>query len=410
MSKNYLATKGWIVVAYYLGLIIILIGMQFLSGEYYLRNSNFLNFDASHYFHISENGYNDFRVAFFPLFPKIWDFLNLSAVSMSILNLCIYIFFLIYLGYQLQFSRTQLFYSVLIPSNIFFFLPYSEALFFAACVLVLVGILKEKNWITIFALIIASVARPAYVIFLPALFAVAYLGEGTFGSRLKRILIYSGAIFTGTFLVGLIQFNDTGRWFEFFEAQELWGNHLQFPTLPIRSWAGGFVTRLDGTALVVGVICWVLTSYWLYLKLVKKQKLEVPTSVVFSVFYLAGISLIVILFRGGSLFSLNRFVFCSPFFLVFIKYVSDNVVIRNQFKIAVYSFLLLTVYWLLFYSFVHLESFLKYAGLSVLLIAVAKLVTNKSLKTNLFNLVVIFILVEIQVYLLIRFLNGNWVA
>ena len=120
----------------------------------------------------------------------------------------------------------------------------------------------------------------------------------------------------GTLLVGLIQYADhTGRWFEFFGVQKLWGNFLQFPQLPLRFWGGEMIGRLDGTALLFGLSAGlVLLRHLLPGKYAPQTQL--PKEVVLSLAYLGGISLTVLLFRGGSLFSLNRFVFAVPFIIV----------------------------------------------------------------------------------------------
>ena len=116
-------------------------------------------------------------------------------------------------------------------------------------------------------------------------------------------------------MVSFIQFLDTGEWFKFFEAQKHWGNFLQIPRFPLTSWAGGFIVRLDGFAFLIGII---LGGFLLGLifKLKQFRNTIIPSEVIFSLAYLGGITLIVLLFRGGSLFSLNRFIFATPFIIV----------------------------------------------------------------------------------------------
>ncbi|MBL7900017.1 MAG: hypothetical protein JNJ99_15865 [Crocinitomicaceae bacterium] len=199
-------------------------------------------------------------------------------------------------------------------------------------------------------------------------------------------------------------------WFEFFEAQKLWGNELQVPVLPIRSWAGGFITRLDGVALLIGLISAVVAVSWLIQKFYRKKPVVTDQAIIFSVFYLAGISLMVLLFRGGSLFSLNRFVFATPFFILFIKYLGNEFMINKKYLFFIGSFVALTAYWLLFFSFVHVQAFLKYELVSIFFLFIIYFINKNRFEPRIYQLLGVLILVELQIYLMLRFLSGEWVA
>lgn len=378
-----------------------------LLGYVSLENASFLHWDAEHYAWIAQHGYEGFRVAFFPLFPLLWKSIPISAIGISIVNGLL--FYLCYLQlaktFQFNWQRSLVFLSI--PSFLFFFLPYTESLFFLASTLILIGLLKNGYSIILVGLFLATLARPAFTIFLPAFFIVEWL-QGFCAGWWKRMLGYVGVTALGLSLVGVIQFMDTGEWFKFFSVQSGWGNSLRLPELPLTSWAGGFIVRLDGAALVIGGVSGVI----LLLKLLRVKlftSLELPREVIFSLAYLGGISLSVLLFRGGSLFSLNRFVFATPFILIVLNYWLTYRMHLKQ-KTIWLSLLLLVAFWLFFASYVHLQVMLKFLFLSgylwlLMLIKSDSKVVHQIAWIGLVTLNVIF-----QLVLFHRFLTGEWVG
>ena len=75
----------------------------------------------------------------------------------------------------------------------------------------------------------------------------------------------------------------------------------------------------------------------------------------------------VLIFRGGSLFSLNRFVFAVPFIFLVVKYYLDGSFNFSS-KQILFIFILFLFYWLLFGSYVHIQAFLKYVLISIYLL------------------------------------------
>src|SRR5690606_31502392 len=106
--------------------------------------SSFLNWDAEHYHWIRNKGYEGFRVAFFPLFPFIWKLIPIGAIGVSVLNGCVFLVSFYFLIRQLGSSWKEVIVYLSIPGCIFFFLPYSEALFFLCSTLILIGLRKNK--------------------------------------------------------------------------------------------------------------------------------------------------------------------------------------------------------------------------------------------------------------------------
>ena len=148
----------------------------------------------------------------------------------------------------------------------FFYLPYTESIFFACSTLILVGVKQQKLGYILTGLFFCTLARPAFTVFIPALIIVECFSNGSMKQILQRTGIYLLVCGAGIVVVGLVQFNDTGEWFKFFAAQKMWGNELQLPKLPFTSWAGGLIVRLDGTAMLVGLISGILLLFFMIRK------------------------------------------------------------------------------------------------------------------------------------------------
>ena len=393
---------------YILFLSAILVTMQQIWFPDLLKSEHFLNWDAEHYEFIKQNGFESYRVAFFPLFPLIWKFLALGTYGAVLLNSIVFLmsFYLIVRKLKIKNSLEIVLY-LTIPSFIFFYLPYSESIFFLCSTAILFGIKDKKYYLIYIGLFFAILARPAFTIFIPALIITEFFSEFRTKTWL-RISIYIGISLVGVLLVTFIQFLDTGEWFKFFEAQKHWGNFLQIPSLPLTSWAGGFIVRLDGFAFLIGIISGGFLLGLIF-KLKQFRNSVIPSEVIFSLAYLGGITLIVLLFRGGSLFSLNRFIFATPFIIVAFNFwlKSDFCITKKQlFSI----FGLIFVFWLLFGSYVHIQLMLKYLLVTFYAILIFAMKSEIQFIRKWSLIALIFLGFTFQIMLFVRFLNGNWVA
>src|SRR4029077_5038416 len=87
--------------------------------------------------------------------------------------------------------------------------------------------------------------------------------------------------------------------------------------------------------------------------------------VMFSALYLAGICGLILFIRGGNMFSLNRFVFATPFFLIaFVALLRQTWRLRE----ALIAFFLMNAFWLLFGSYVSIIVFLSYVAVSFFIV------------------------------------------
>jgi hypothetical protein len=372
-----------------------------------LNETNFGNWDAAHYANIRSNGYSGFLVAFFPLFPWLWKISHLGAWGIAALNSTLFLFSFAALLSHFRPSLKEHLLLQSIPSLVFMCIPYTEALFFFCCTLVLIGLYKEKMLLIAGGLLLSSLCRPTTYIFIPAILLILFCYRKPGKSVIPEGILYTSVLLAGLFLTVCVHYYYTGIWFVFFKAQEGWSNSLRIPILPLRSWAGNNITRLDGTALATGVFAGIacLNACITYFK---NKVLTVGKEVLFSLMYLAGISLLILFFRGGSLFSLNRFVFATPFFTLAFLYFLRNV--RLQGKQIAYLFIGLSAFWLLFGSYVHIQAFLKYELLSAFLLLPFLLTADLKWISRISYILFLGTNLLLQAYFLYRFLGNEWIG
>jgi hypothetical protein len=274
-------------------------------------------------------------------------------------------------------------------------------------VIIILGLKNNKDYLVYIGLFFSILSRPAFTVFIPALIITEMLSNRA-EKRYLRIGYYLLLSILGLLLVGVIQFLDTGEWFKFFTAQKEWGNQLQIPKLPLTSWAGGFIVKTDGFAFLIGVLTGgYLSAVILKLKWVKGM--VPPEEVVFSLAYLGGITLLVLLFRGGSLFSLNRFVFATPFIIVaFNFWINKDIYLKSKKLLLIFG--LIFTFWLLFGSYVHIQQTIKFALLSLYAILIFTVKSDREIIRRYSLLLLLIINFTFQIIFYLRFLNGEWVG
>ena len=402
-------------IGYYIGAFILLLSLLYFRNNFcLLSNDSFLNWDAEHYYFIKNNGYDHGRTAFFPLFPFVWKLMHLTPIGMGIVNFGIFIIAVTSLLNELKLSTLKSFLLLSVPGLFFMFLPYAEAMFFVSATIILIGLRKESLLLCSFGLFLCSVCRPTTFIFIPAIVFVYYLDfivnkqRKAMKDTLVKVFTYSAILILGLLISFAIQKIYTGKWLTFFESQEQnWGNKLGVPILPLRSWGGDNITRLDASAFFIGICCAVTMLLLLFIPKFR-DKIKFTKPMLFSIAYLAGATGVVLLYRAGSMFSLNRFIYATPFLLYalgyFISHFSFNL---KQVGILFFTTL---VFWLLFNSYTHIHNFLCFAILSGIFVLVS-LVNNKNkLVAALAVIALIAINNVVAYYLISKHLSGFWVA
>lgn len=361
-----------------------------------LSSINWMFADAQHYAGVQENGYQDSHLAaFFPLFPFLWRLLGFSGFGIGLANAVFYLAGASLLGSSFKLSLKYFVFFCYLPLNVFFFLPYSEALFAFAMVLFLIGAYKWNWYLLILGIVICSFARPTAALFIPALLlATALVKEPRALKKKLFILPLIAAISFGGVL--FIQQLDTGNLLSFFEAQKSWGSYWRIPSYPLTTWGNGFNTILDALSLFISTVCGIaFIRAW-------HKKLTLSFVEWFSLAFLAGTGLLVVLTRGGELYSLSRFIFCVPLFpFAMAVLFKENLVSRNLFLVVLFVFP-----WL-FGIHVHIQ-----AAAGGLLAAVVVLIFTFLWKSNtqVSSVLALAILFILQAFCCSLFLKGYWLA
>jgi hypothetical protein len=394
-------------LAYYVGVLILFyLSLRLFNSEYLLNKDFLLNWDASHYDYIAHVNYTGFRNTFFPLFPFIWKFLKLGPIGIVIFNGLLFIVSSSVLASSLNFSMKSFLLLLSFPTLIFLFLPYAESLFFFSSSFILVGINKQKYGLMFAGLFFAVIARPVGCLFIPVAFVFLLMTQDI-PQALKKSVLYVLPVLMGMAAVVLIQYHCTGDWFAFSHAEkQWWGNDPKFPKLHLTSWGGDDIVRLDGSALLIGMVSSVVTIYML-IKRIFENKSGENKPLIFSLLYLSAICWFVLFTRGGSLFSLNRFVYTVPFFFVALVEL-----LKKKWKPIEYLFIFILVnaFWLLLGSYVHIHEVLKYLLLTLFLMSFLLIShPKKYIGVTAFSICLLGNMF-LQIYFYYNFLDGCWVG
>ncbi len=387
----------------------------FFNPELLLAD-HFIHWDGEHYFYIKNYGYEGYRVAFFPLFPLVWAGLNLSVYGIIGLNIILFlssVYFLTRRFKQLNFYEIGLY--LTIPSLFFCGVAYTEAFFFACTTLIIISLQKNNLFWLCVGLFLAGLCRPAFIFFAPALVAAEIYADkisftkAYFIDKIAKISLYAFVLILALISVFSVHYLHTGNFWAYFEASKQWGGVLMLPTFPLKTWGTGAILKLDAVALLIGLAAFIFTVY----KVIKHKiinHIQLPKEVIFSLVYLGGIGLF-LFFRGGTLFSINRFMLCNPFLIVVINYF-----IHHPFSIKakhlIYTFILLNVYFLLFGTYTHIKTLISFILLAAYLLLFISLKYN--FKPEKYKHYLAYSLIaanfSLQMYFLYLFLIKEWVG
>jgi membrane-associated HD superfamily phosphohydrolase len=204
-----------------------------------------------------------------------------------------------------------------------------------------------------------------------------------------------------------LHYLDTKRWFVFFEAQKLWNNRLRWPVFPLKNWGGSFPTHYEAVVFLLALVAIV------YLLWIVRRREVLPARewapVLFSLAYIAGITVVTLATKGGELVSLSRYVLATPYFLLLTAWVLQTQQIST--RLMLWAFLGMELCWLLFFgAYNHIQSLLIYSALSLyLLLAVAVIHALPRVRAGAFG-VLVLLNSGLLILLLYRFLQNQWVA
>jgi hypothetical protein len=377
-------------------------------ASWHLTQTAFSNWDAEHYLFIRLHGYDEMRAAFFPLFPLLWRWLDVSPITMGLVNLALFAVSFAALAWQFQWAwRTQLV-LLSLPPLLFMALPFSEAVFFASGTILLLGLRRQLPWLYCLGLLLSCMSRTAALVMLPAVAATFLLTHPPRQRHAGTALAATIATLLGLGISMAIHHAYTGNWFAVFAAQRFWNNHLQWPTLPLRNWGGIFPTRFEAPAFLIGFGCAVgmaglVWRHW------RRPLLAEAQPVIFALAYIGGVTFVTLATRGGELVSLSRYIYATPYFLLLLADFLHRIRLSNRQLLAAFG--LMEVVWLVFFeAYTHIRSVLGYTAVSAVLLL---WLLNAHLSPTVRRwawLPTVLAGTGLLLYQLMRFLTHEWVA
>lgn len=294
------------------------------------------------------------NAGFSPVFPYVWRWLHVPALAMSLINFALFAGALLVLANDLKLSARQVLLYLSIPSTMFFFIPYCEALFFVAGVVLIHGLQKENIPLSCFGFFLTGIIKSSALLFIPAIVFVALIGSAqrSWKDALAKGLLYAASSSSGLLLVALIQYLQTGVWFAFAKAQVGgWQHVFQWPAFPLTTWDNARMMWLDGAAFMVCILAFVTCLLLLYRRLLRQGSKE-HSAFLFSAAYLGMVMVYILFFHSKdgathttSIMSANRYVFATPFFVVFF-YRFRAYLLVSRYRYAIGALLLLACLWL----------------------------------------------------------------
>jgi hypothetical protein len=394
----------------------------FFKGFPTPNNSNLMHYDSFYYYTIKRIGYLYLQgkannLAFFPLFPYVWGLTTLNILFIGVFN---YLVFTI--SFSLLVKTNELPVSIILliisfPSFIFFVIPYSESLFFLFCTIIINGFKKQSIILVCFGLFGASMVRSVCVIFIPAIVLCDLLIAYTDGFNKKLFIgLFCKLIscLLGFFLACYWMAKDTRKWFYFVDVQKYWHRTWQLPNFPLTTIQANRVLGLDAVAFVFGLvailICCIVVFNIIYKRFNKSSKsnFRIENYVVFSILYLVGVTVIDTCFtnrigNSTNIWSLNRHLMCTAFFIVFIGFLyskckSSNYKIIGLIITIILGFILSGVFRYLKPALFYLIFFSSFLILTY----------NQKLKYFFVPIYIVAIIFQISFYS--AFLNYLWVG
>jgi len=294
-----------------------------------ISDDNTLHWDANGYHTIKEKGYSaddPYLYAFFPMFSYIWKLSGLSSSRVIYLNFFMLMVGLLLLAQLFKQKWRDVLLVLLLPMTAIYLIPYTEATFFIMFSIAVWGYMKDRYWVYLIAMTLASISRNTLLFVVPALICaeiIFFIKDRKIRQSLIRLSMGSLPVLLGVALMAFIQ----GEVLRFIEAQKYWENTFSFPDLTnLRDWSTESFAINIPTLFMIGIpiIVYVIFIVLKQLNILKQNTSFLSLSSNNKSDYLNLILLFccvsaycsVLLFRGGSLHGLSRFVICSPYFVI----------------------------------------------------------------------------------------------
>ncbi|MFA6925148.1 MAG: hypothetical protein WC223_12960 [Bacteroidales bacterium] len=382
---------------------------------------NICRWDCGWYKIIKDIGYyykeaEQSSVAFFPAFPFLWSFLNVNASTMAIINASIFFISFVFIAMEFNIKKEDGLIFLSLPSIIFMFVPFSEALFFLFGSVLLIGLNRNNIVLASIGLFFCCLTRSAAVLFVPAIIFIEFIyfdGKKDLSKSIKNIITYGIIMFVANMAVILYQWNVTGVWFAFKKSQAQWNHYFHLLKFPLTS-IGYNALWLDIIALWIGIFAGIYCLY-IVIKKIKLQNYIKNKAFLFSVCYLFATAVFVLTYQGERLQSLNRYSFSTPFFLVFFIFINRNALFefKKMLLILFYTIIILLLFnpFMPIFELSKIQTLVFYIAVYIYIILfVAYIFFNKNKYFKKLYLPLYFINVILQVLAFSFFINSQWIG
>lgn len=313
---------------------------------YYMDTANTVRWDGVIYKDIKDNYYSngDWKYGFFPLFPIFWKITNISSLFIGLINYLLFgISVLInsnlFLKEKIKSFTERLCVfttSLILPPIVTYYLPYADALTTFTFSMAMYGIFTKRYWVYFISIFLFATSRPIFVhvglafLMLDSLFFLRHLN---FKHFIKEITLKLLPLVCGTILVFFLFYLNSGSFFKYFEAiSQYWKTSFSIPN-QISDWS------IESFAINIFIIFFIiLPSLIIFFKHIVKlyfsKDNKEPQSIFkgntffikdyffyISIIYSTGVLVYTMFYQNGTLNGLNRYIFVSPFFLIYFFYV-----------------------------------------------------------------------------------------
>jgi|WetSurMetagenome_2_1015567.scaffolds.fasta_scaffold16670_2 hypothetical protein len=315
-----------------------------------ITDQNLVNWDAVGYYYQKNHnpGPEDVRSSygFFPMFPWIWKITHIPLKLIGVFNFLLYAISLMVLMKLFLSAEKYGFYDRLIiftlglcvPSVIIYLIPYSEAVFTVTFALAIWGLSRRSYWIYFLFMTAFAMTRASVIIVIFAFVVTDFiylLRYRNFSASLREFVLKITPVIVGMFLVFTWDYYWSGNFFKYYEVQSTyWTNNLQWPR-KLEDWSvEGFGMNIAAIFLLaIPAVIFFFSRY--SLRPEKGEKKDFPSLftgdiqqireyfIINSIVYFAGFCLYVLMFRGGGIYCLHRFIISSPYFLIFLLGIAE---------------------------------------------------------------------------------------
>jgi hypothetical protein len=293
---------------------------------------------------------------------------------------------------------------------VFFMAPFSESLFFAFGVVMLLGLDGENPVMSCMGIIGCSFSRSVASLFAPAFVLIGIIRWHRSHSMKSAIPygLYALVSVASMFAVFTIQWYQTGEFFAFVHTQKAWSTEWQLPKIPFETWGSEDNWLYDQLALFICLLATLWSIVYVVRTMTSHSSKKLSPATLMSIFYCCGLGLLMLFTKGGRFNSVNRYVFCTPFLFVIIHKVASAH--QKWFHHLIVSLLGLAFFIYCWEMSQTVTRMLNAIGLVLFTITVPLLLKNRTKWVAAATWILIAGLLYVQAQLWCRYMIGEWIA